>query len=82
MSHIHLEPVGFPWIPILITFVSIILMGLIAKWVVAYAMWMFGHLKWSGGGVGDKKKKKVPPRKQKKKSESEDDEEPESSSEE
>lgn len=75
MSQIHLEPIGFPWIPILITLVTVVLLGLIAKWVVSYAMWMYGNLKWSGPTTKKKTKKKTPPRKQKEEEEEEDSEE-------
>jgi hypothetical protein len=79
MSHVNVEPMQFPWLPILITGTSAFLLYLIVRWVVEYGLYMWTSMKQMRGSAPPPKKKKVPPRKRRGEEDEEEDEEDERS---
>jgi hypothetical protein len=78
MSHINVEPMQFPWVPILITGSTVVLLYLIARWFVEYGLYLWSTMKQlRGGAAAPPKKKKLPPRKRRGVDEEEEEEEEE-----
>jgi len=73
MSHINIEPMQFPWVPILVTCATAFLIYLIVRWFVEYGLFMWSKVQ--NATSRPKKKKKLPPRKRRGGEEDEEDEE-------